>query len=202
VSTQIAMTPAEGPEPLTGLLRAWSAGDRAALDALLPLVYSELRAQARRHLVRERRNHTLQPTALVHETFLRLQGQQRAQWQNRQQFFAVAARTMRRVLVDHARARFAAKRGAGQTLLALDDVPEPAAQRGVDVLALDQALERLADLDPRQARVVELRYFGGLSAEETAATLEVSLATVNRDWALARAWLFRELGGGTTQGPQ
>ncbi len=190
--------PAEDPEPLTGLLRAWSGGDRAALDALVPLVYAELRAQARRHLWKERRNHTLQPTALVHETFLRLQSQRRAHWQNRRQFFAVAAQTMRRVLVDHARARIAAKRGAGRTLVPLEDAPAPARAPGVDVLALDQALSRLASLDARQAQVVEMRYFGGLSAEETAAALGVSLPTVKRDWALARAWLFRTLGSGAT----
>lgn len=190
--------PAEDPEPLTGLLRAWSAGDRAALDALVPLVYAELRVQARRHLSKERRNHTLQPTALVHETFLRLQGQRRAHWQNRRQFFAVAAQTMRRVLVDHARARIAAKRGAGRTLVPLEDAPEPARAPGVDVLALDQALERLSALDARQAQVVEMRYFGGLSAEETAAALGISIPTVKRDWALARAWLFRALEGGAT----
>ena len=167
----------------------------AALDRLLPLIYGELRRQARLQLRHERSGHTLQPTALVHEAFLRLVGQSRAQWQNREQFFAVAAQTMRRVLVDHARAHAAAKRGDGRTLISLDDAPEPAAPPDVDVLVLDQTLDRLAAIDPRQARVVELRYFAGLSAPETAAALEVSLATVNRDWAMARAWLFRELGG-------
>jgi len=193
------MVAAEGPDDLTRLLAAWSGGEKAALDRLIPLVYAELRVQARRQLSRERRNHTLQPTALVHEAFLRLAGQNRAQWQNRRQFFAVAAQTMRRVLVDHARAHAAAKRGQGKTLIALEDAPEPGRQPevDVDVLALDEALDRLAALDPRQARVVELRYFGGLSAEDTASALEVSLATVNRDWAMARAWLFRALGGVT-----
>ncbi len=183
------------PEDLTQLLLAWSRGDKAALDRLIPIVYDELRAQARRQLSHERRNHTLQPTALVHEAFVRLAGQDRARWQNRQQFFAGAAQAMRRVLVDHARARAAVKRGEGRTLLALEDAPEPAAQAEVDVIELDQALERLAVIDPRQARVVELRYFGGLTAEEAASALDVSLATVNRDWAMARAWLFRQLGG-------
>lgn len=183
------------PDDLTGLLIAWRDGEPGALDRLVPLVYDELRRQARLQLRGERADHTLQPTALVHEAFLRLVGQSRAQWQSREQFFAVAARAMRRVLVDHARARAAAKRGDGRTLLALDDVPEPAAAPGVDVLALDRALDRLAGIDPRQARVVELRYFGGLSAPEVAAALDVSLATVNRDWAMARAWLFRDLGG-------
>lgn len=189
------MAGTDSSSELTELLAAWSGGETAALERLLPIVYAELRAQARRQLLRERRNHTLQPTALVHEAFLRLQGQRRARWENRRQFFAVAAQTMRRVLVDHARSRAAAKRGSGQTLIALDDAPEPSQQPNVDVLALDQALDGLAALDARQARVVELRYFGGLSAEETALALEVSLATVNRDWALARAWLFRALGG-------
>lgn len=189
------MVAPEGPDDLTRLLAAWSGGDKGALERLLPLVYEELRAQARRQLSRERRNHTLQPTALVHEAFLRLQGQRSAQWENRRQFFAVAAQVMRRVLVDHARAHAAHKRGSGKTLIALEDAPEPSKQLDVDVLALDEALDRLAALDARQARVVELRYFGGLSGEETASALEVSLATVNRDWALARAWLFRALGG-------
>ncbi len=189
------MKSAAGPQELTRLLVAWSRGEKDALDRLIPLVYAELRAQARRRLSRERRNHTLQPTALVHEAFLRLAGQDRAHWQNRQQFFAVAARTMRRVLVDHARAHAALKRGAGKTLLALEQEPQAARPADLDVLELDLALDRLAAIDERQARVVELRYFGGLSAEETASTLEVSLATVKRDWAMARAWLFRALGG-------
>jgi RNA polymerase sigma factor (TIGR02999 family) len=182
-------------DDLTRLLVAWSHGELGALDRLMPLIYGQLRQQARRQLRHERAGHTLQPTALVHEAFLRLVGQSRAQWQNREQFFAVAARAMRRVLVDHARARRAAKRGDGRTLIALDEAPDPAAPPAVDVLALDQTLDRLAAIDPRQARVVELRYFAGFSASETAAALEVSLATVNRDWAMARAWLFRELGG-------
>jgi RNA polymerase sigma factor (TIGR02999 family) len=176
---------------ITRLLAAWRDGEQGALDRLVPLVYQELREQARRQLGRERKDHTLQSTALVHEAFLRLAGQSRAQWQNREQFFAVAARLMRRVLVDHARARAAAKRGASPTRIALEDAPEPAVQPDVDVLALD----RLAAVDERQARVVELRYFGGLSAEEAAKLLEVSPATVARDWAMARAWLFRELSG-------
>ena len=184
------------PDDLTGLLLAWRDGEAGAFDRLVPLVYDELRRQARLQLRRERAGHTLQPTALVHEAFLRLVEQSRAQWQNREQFFAVAGRAMRRVLVDHARARAAVKRGDGRTLVALDEAPEPAAAAGVDVLVLDQVLDRLAAIDPRQARVVELRYFGGFTAAETATALDVSLATVNRDWAMARAWLFREIGGG------
>ena len=184
------------PDDLTRLLLAWRDGEPGAFDRLVPLVYDELRRQARLQLRRERAGHTLQPTALVHEAFLRLVEQSRAQWQNREQFFAVAGRAMRRVLVDHARARAAVKRGDGRTLVALDEAPEPAAAAGVDVLVLDQVLDRLAAIDPRQARVVELRYFGGFTAAETATALDVSLATVNRDWAMARAWLFREIGGG------
>ena len=184
------------PDDLTRLLLAWRDGEPGAIDRLAPLVYDELRRQARLQLRGERAGHTLQPTALVHEAFLRLVGQSRAQWQNREQFFAVASRAMRRVLVDHARARMAAKRGDGQTFVVLDEARAASAPPGVDVLALDQALDRLAAIDPRQARVVELRYFGGLTAPETAAALDVSLATVNRDWTMARAWLFRELGGG------
>ena len=196
---RLAPSPGEGvclEHDVTELLVAWRGGEPGALDRLIPLVYQALRNQARAQLGRERAHHTLQPTALVHEAFLRLAGQGRAGWQNREQFFAVAARVMRRVLVDHARARAAAKRGDGCTRIAWDDAPEPSSQPDVDVLALDEALDRLAALDTRQARVVELRYFGGLSAEETGALLGVSLATVKRDWTMARAWLFRELGGG------
>jgi RNA polymerase sigma-70 factor (ECF subfamily) len=183
---------------ITDLLAAWSGGDRAALDRLLPLVYAELRRVAARRLARERAGHTLVPTALVHEAYLRLVEQHSAQWQGRAHFFGVAAELMRRILVDHARARAAAKRGAGQTLVSLDAAREPRGPGApdVDVLALNAALDRLAELDPRQARIVELRYFGGLSVDETALILDLSPATVKRAWTMARAWLFRELGGG------
>jgi RNA polymerase sigma factor (TIGR02999 family) len=198
-----------GPEPASGaaassiteLLLAWSAGDRTALDALLPIVYDELRRQARCALRREGAGHTLQPTALVHEAYLRLVCQERARWEGRTQFFVVAAQVMRRVLVDHARARRAAKRGGGARHLTLDagaDAPgaraahaEPA--RAIDVLAVDEALTHLAALDPRKARLVELRYFAGLSIPEAAAALGVSQATVGREWTVARLWLRREL---------
>lgn len=184
-------------EDITDLLLAWSEGDRQAFDRLVPLVYAELRRQARVQLAREREAHTLQPTALVHEAFLRLVDQRSARWQNRAQFFGVSAQLMRRILVDHARARDAAKRGGGAVRISLDEAPEAAASPETDVLLLDEALERLASLDERQARVVELRYFGGLSVEEAAAVLDVSEITIKRDWAMAKAWLFREL----MQGP-
>ena len=182
---------------ITELLAAWGAGDRSALQRLLPLVYDELHRVAARRLARERRGHTLQPTALVHETYLKLVDQRRARWEGRAQFYGVAAELMRRILVDHARARGTAKRGAGQAPLSVADVDPPAAEAAgaLDVLALDGALQRLAAVDARLARVVELRYFGGLSVPETAEVLQSSPATVKRDWALARAWLFRELGG-------
>jgi RNA polymerase sigma factor (TIGR02999 family) len=175
---------------------AWGAGDRAAGERLLPEVYAELRRCAARAMRRESAEHTLQATALVHEAYLRLVDQRRVQWQNRAHFFGIAAQVMRRILVDHARARHAAKRGGGATQLTLGDgdAAAPAADGALDLLALHDALERLAGLDPEQARLVELRYFGGLSIEETAEALDVSPATVKREWALARAWLRRELG--------
>jgi RNA polymerase sigma-70 factor, ECF subfamily len=191
------------PEPVsqaevTSLLLAWADGDAAALDALLPVVYAELRAQARRAMRREGAGHTLQTTALVHEAYLRLIDQRRVTWRNRAQFFGIAAQLMRRVLVDHARTRNAEKRGGGSPLLTLGAAEQAAVAAeddAVDVLALHDALERLAALDPEQARLVELRYFGGLTIEDTAAALGVSRATVNREWAIARAWLRRELAG-------
>ena len=191
------MTSSPAPPGVTELLLAWGGGDEAALEALLPAVYAELHAQARRAMRRESEGHTLQATALVNEAFLRLVDQQRVAWRNRAQFFGVAAQLMRRILVDHARTRNAEKRGGGATPTTLAGVAaaEPAEAAGaVDVLALHEALERLAALDPEPARVVELRYFGGLTFEETAAALGVSPATVKREWAVARAWLRRELG--------
>jgi RNA polymerase sigma factor (TIGR02999 family) len=179
---------------VTELLRAWGAGDAEAGDALVPLVYAELRRQARGALSREGEGHTLQATALVHEAWLRLDGQHDARWESCTQFLAVAAQTMRRVLVDHARTRRALKRGGGGTRVTLGDADHAiASPDAVDVLALDDALARLAILDPRKARLVELRYFAGLSIPDAAAALGISPATVGREWAVARMWLRREL---------
>jgi RNA polymerase sigma factor (TIGR02999 family) len=184
---------------VTELLLAWGRGDRAALDTLVPAIYGELHRQAARALQHEDPGHSLQATALVHEAYLRLVDQQRVQWQNRAQFFGVAAQLIRRILVDHARARQAAKRGGGVRQLTLEHAEahggDGSDESQVDVLALHDALDRLAKLDPDQGRLVELRYFGGLSIEETAAALGVSPATVKREWVVARAWLRRELDG-------
>ncbi len=179
---------------VTQLLTQWSGGDQAALERLLPLVYDELRRQARRYLGGERPDHTLQPTALVHEAYVRLIGQRNVKWQNRAQFFGVAAQLMRRILVDHARARAAAKRGGGASGLALPE-PEAASQPDVEVIALDAALNGLSALDPVQGRVVELHFFGGLTVEETAEVLHLSPATIKREWSMAKAWLHRALHG-------
>ena len=178
---------------VTRLLDEWRRGDEGALDALLPLVYSELREMARRYLGRERRDHTLQPTAVVHEAFLRLVKQRRVDWKSRSHFFGVAAQAMRRILVDHARSRAADKRGGGQTLIPLDAAPGEVAPRAVDLIALDDALGRLEKLDRAKASVVEMRFFGGLTIDETAEALGASPSTVKRDWTLARAFLYREL---------
>jgi RNA polymerase sigma factor (TIGR02999 family) len=180
---------------VTRLLARWSRGEQEALDELLPLVYGELRRMAGRQLRAERQEHTLTPTALVHEAYLRLVGQRRTSWRSRAQFFAIAARLMRRVLVDHARARLADKRGGGLVVVPLEQAgdPEAAASPLADVLAVDEALTRLAALDADQARLVELRFFGGLTVEEIAPLLGRSERTVKREWRLARAWLFRDL---------
>jgi RNA polymerase sigma-70 factor, ECF subfamily len=182
---------------VTELLRAWGAGDAHASEALVRLVYAELRRQASLALRREGEGHTLQPTALVHEAWLRIGDQHRARWESRSQFFAIAAQMMRRVLVDHARSRQALKRGAGAVQVSLGDADPPVEGSGldaVDLLALDDALARLAALDPAKARLVELRYFAGLSIPEAAAALGVSQATIGREWAVARMFLRRELG--------
>jgi RNA polymerase sigma factor (TIGR02999 family) len=181
---------------VTQLLRAWRAGDPGAGERLLPIVYAELHRRAAAAMRREDAGHTLQPTALVHEAYMRLVDQRQGQWQNRSQFYGIAAQMMRRVLIDHAREHLAAKRGGGAKQVTLSGVDAPAdSDDAVEVLALHDALEKLALLDERQAKVVELRYFGGLSVEEAAEALEISPATVKREWATARAWLKRELAG-------
>jgi RNA polymerase sigma factor (TIGR02999 family) len=177
---------------VTRLLHAWREGNLAARDELMPLVYDELRRRAAAHLRRERGGHTLQPTALVHEAYLRMVDQ-RASWRNRSQFFGVAAEMMRRILVDRARARRAAKRSGQWARVTLDDAVAVTRSADVDVLDLDAALTRLAALDPRKSRIAELRFFGGLSLQETGDVLEVSVATVERDWQFARAWLYDAL---------
>jgi RNA polymerase sigma factor (TIGR02999 family) len=181
------------PQQVTELLLAWSQGDRGALDALVPHLQHELRRLARRHLAGERAGHSLQPTALVNEAYLRLVGLHSMPWQNRAQFFAIAARLMRNILVDHARSRRYQKRGGGAKQITLIEGLVASPARGTDLVALDDALNALSQLDPRRARVVELRFFGGLTIEETAAALKVSPETVMRDWKLAKSWLMREL---------
>jgi RNA polymerase sigma-70 factor, ECF subfamily len=180
---------------LTQLLIAWSKGDARALEQLTPLVYAELRKLAHSYMNRERAGHTLQTTALVHEAFLRLLGNPQEGWQNRAHFYAIAAQMMRRILVDYARANLRAKRGGATTRIVLEELDVPVTEPAfdVDVLALDAALEKLAEFDPRRSRVVELRFFGGLSVEETAQVLQVAPDTIVRDWRVAKAWLFRYL---------
>jgi len=185
------------PQNVTQLLVKWSSGDSAALDALIPLVYSELRRLARYYLQQEKQGHTLSSTALVHEAYLRLVTQKEVTWQNRAHFFGVASQMMRRILVDHARKRASVKRGGEALTLALDEADPVTQQREIDLVALDDALVGLAKMDQRQSRLVELRFFGGLSIEETSEVLGVSAPTVKRDWASARAWLFRELSRGS-----
>jgi RNA polymerase sigma factor (TIGR02999 family) len=180
-------------QDVTRLLKAWSAGDQAALDQLMPVVYAEVRKLAQSYLRRERPDHTLQPTALVNEAYLRLVDQRDVDWNSRSHFFGIAAQIMRRVLVDHARARNAEKRGSGVVPVAFDEALDVAAARQLDLVALDDALQTLGALDARQARVVELRFFAGLSVEETADVMGLSPATVKREWMAARLWLKREL---------
>lgn len=182
-----------GSHQITQLLLAWGNGDERALEELMPLVYNELRRVASRHLRRLRPGQTIQTTDLVNEAYLRLIDSSLVRWQNRAHFFAVSAQLMRRILVDFARQRMNLKRGGGARQVSLDEAMAVIPERGADLIALDDALNRLADLNQRQARVVELRYFGGLTEEETAEALSVSLRTVQRDWNLARLWLYREL---------
>jgi RNA polymerase sigma factor (TIGR02999 family) len=182
-------------QDVTELLDQWRSGNKDALDALLPIVYDELHSLAHRRLRGERPDHTLQTTALVNEAYLKLVNQKSVQWQNRAHFFAVAAQVMRHILVDYARTRQYAKRGGGARHLSLDDAPVLSRERSREIVALDEALKRLAEIDPRKSRIVEMRYFGGLSAEEAAEALGVSAITVKREWLKARAWLYRELSG-------
>ena len=178
---------------VTQLLIDWSNGDRAALDKLLPVVEEELRRLAHRYMSRERAGHTLQTTALVNEAFVRLVNRRNVQWQNRAHFFGIAAQLMRTILVDHARSHAAVKRGGGAHKFELDEAMVVSQQKAAEVLALDDALKQLALIDPQQSRIVELRFFGGLTVEETAEVLHLSPATIKREWSTAKAWLYREL---------
>ena len=179
--------------PVTDLLVKWRSGDGAALQALMPLVYDEMRRLAHRYLRRERGGHTLQSTALVHEAYVRLTGNAPPQLQDRAHFFGIAAHVMRQILVEYARARNAEKRGGAVIKLAIDNIDLPSRKADLDIVALDDALKDLARIDAQQSRVVELRFFSGLSIDETAEVLEISESTVKRDWNTARVWLFREL---------
>ena len=185
---------------ISQLLRAWSDGDESALNGLTPIVYEELRHLAHRHMQRERSGHTLQTTALANEAYMRLVDYKRMKWQDRAHFFAVASQVMRRILVDHARSHNV-KRGAGVQHVAFDDAAIEGADQtsdpSVDFVALDDALNTLGHFDSRKVQIIEMRFFGGLSVEETAEVLKVSVATVRRDWSIAKCWLYRELGGGT-----
>jgi RNA polymerase sigma-70 factor (ECF subfamily) len=183
-------------QQVTQLLLAWGGGDQAAREELMPLVYGELRRLAHQCMGRERRGHTLQTSALINEAYLRLVDQRNIPWQSRAHFFGIAARLMRQILVDYARRRGYAKRGGDARRVSLDEALAVSEERAAEVVALDEALESLAEFDPRKARIVELRFFGGLSIEETAAVLGVSAGTVMRDWTLAKAWLRREMAGG------
>jgi RNA polymerase sigma factor (TIGR02999 family) len=185
------MTPS--PQQITQFLIDWSDGDRHALDRLVPVVHDELRRQAARYLRRERPDHTLQTSALINEAYIRLVDQKSVRWQNRAHFFGIAAQLMRRILVDHARGLHRAKRGGSAIKVPLEEAAGARPERSVDLVALDEALGKLAKIDEQQSRVVELRYFSGLSIEETAEVMNISPATVKRDWAVAKAWLRREI---------
>ncbi len=187
------------PQNITELLVGYGRGDKDALDQLMPIVYDELRRQAARYLRREQAGNTLQTTALIHEAYVRLVDQRNVQWQNRAHFFGIAAQMMRRILVDHARAKKRAKRGGSDVRVSLGDATVAVKGQDLDVVALDEALERLTQIDEQQSRVVELRFFSGLTVEETAEVLHISTATVKRDWNMAKAWLHRELSGDTDQ---
>jgi RNA polymerase sigma-70 factor (ECF subfamily) len=187
------MTPS--PESITGLLIEWRDGDETALDRLIPLVYEELRRLARYYMRRERATHTLQTAALVNEAYLRLVDHKGMRWQNRAHFYAVASQAMRRILVDHARSRRYLKRGGDNQIVGLDEAAAVTEKQATEVLALDDALTDLAAIDPRKSQIVEMRYFGGMSVEETAEVLGISPVTVMRDWSTAKAWLLRQITG-------
>jgi RNA polymerase sigma factor (TIGR02999 family) len=181
------------PEEITQLLLNWEDGDQAALDKLMPLVYAELHRLAHHYMSRERPGHTIQTTALVNEVYLKLVDQRRVHWQNRAHFFAISAQLMRRILVDHARSHAYAKRGGGARKVSLEDVADLSRIRAAEIVALDEVLAVLADIDPRQSRVVELRFFGGLTIKETAEVLGLSSATIKSEWRTAKAWLYHQL---------
>lgn len=186
-------------DTVTRLLLDWSNGNQQALEELLPLIYDELRRLAHNFLYRERPGHTLQTTALVHEAYLKLIDQRDARWQNRAHFFAIAAQAMRRILIDSARKHVAVKRGSGGEKLSLDEVAILSLEPDVNLLALDEALKSLAEIDPQQSKIIELRYFGGLTIEETAEVMKLSPATIKREWAMARAWLHQSLMGSASE---
>jgi len=187
--------PARSPHEITQLLAEWSDGNQTALDKLYPLVYDELHKMANRYMKRERKDHTLQTTALINEAYVRMVDQKNVHWENRAHFFAISAQIMRRILIDHARRHHYAKRGGGALKVSLDETAMVASDPAADMLLLDEALNRLTEMDPRRGQVVELRYFGGLNNEEIAGVLKISENTVTRDWNLARAWLYQELSG-------
>lgn len=182
-------------ENVTELLQGWRDGDKEALDKLMPLVYEELRRQAARYLRQERPGHTLQTTALIHEAYLRLIDQRKTKWENRAHFYGIAAQMMRRILVDHARTRGRLKRGGSSIRVSMSQAVALAEGPNLDIVAIEEALKRLEELDPHQSRIVELRFFSGLTVEETAEILGISAATVKREWRVAKAWLYREISG-------
>ncbi|HEV2828829.1 MAG TPA: sigma-70 family RNA polymerase sigma factor [Pyrinomonadaceae bacterium] len=189
------MDPVRSPHEITQLLAEWSNGNQTALDKLYPLVYDELHRMANRYMKRERKDHTLQTTALINEAYVRLVEQKDVHWENRAHFFAISAQIMRRILIDHARRHAFAKRGGGAQKVSLDETAIVASGPASNILLLDEALNRLTQMDPRRGQVVELRYFGGLNNEEIAGVLKISENTVTRDWNMARAWLYQELSG-------
>lgn len=189
------------PQEITQLLLGWSQGDQVALDQLIPLVYPELRKLARRYMRRESPEHTLQTSALINEAYLRLVDQQSVEWQDRAHFFAMAAQVMRHILIDHARSHLSAKRGAGAPHVPLDEVSVIRQERAMELVALDDALTSLTKIDERKSKIVEMRFFGGLSVEETAESLDLSPVTVMREWRAAKAWLHREVGGNLESAP-